>query len=124
MAYSQSMRFLALFAGLLTVAAAPFAGLTPVRTLDLHADTHHPQGIDFDEQHLWVTSVDRAQRKGYLHEFSLDTGEHVRTVEVSKGDQFHPGGMSRRGDSLWIPVAEYRRASSAVIQQRSIRTLE
>jgi hypothetical protein len=32
--------------------------------------------------------------------------------------------MSLEGGSLWLPVAEYRRASSAVIQKRSVRSLE
>jgi hypothetical protein len=109
---------------IITLGAAPFADLTPVRTIDLRGDTHHPQGIDFDEQHVWVTSVDRAQRKGYLQEFSLTTGEHLRTADVTKGDQYHPGGFSARDGLLWIPVAEYRPASSAVIQKRNIRTLE
>ena len=109
---------------IITLAAAPFADLTPVRTMELHGDTHHPQGIDFDQQHIWVTSVDRTQRKGYLQEFSLSTGEHLRTVDVTKGDRYHPGGFSAREGSLWIPVAEYRRASSAVIQKRNLRTQE
>ena len=32
--------------------------------------------------------------------------------------------MTADGDSLWIPVAEYRRESSAVIQRRNKRTLK
>ncbi len=96
----------------LTVAAQ--SELTLVRTTDLKADTHHVQGIDFDERRLWVTSVDKDQHRGYLQEFALGTGEHVRTIEVTAGVRFHPGGMSADGDSFWLPVAEYRRASSSV----------
>ena len=95
-----------------------------MRTTDLRGDTHHVQGIDFDERHVWVTSVDKAQRKGYLQEFSVATGEPLRSVDVATGDRFHPGGISADGPSLWIPVAEYRRDSSSVIQKRSVRTLE
>ena len=69
-------------------------------------------------------SVDKAQRKGYLQEFSMATGEHIRMVDVAEGDRFHPGGISADGESLWVPVAEYRRDSSSVIQKRSVRTLE
>lgn len=109
---------------ILTLAVAAQSELTLVRTTDLKADTHHVQGIDFDERYLWVTSVDKEQHRGYLEEFALGTGEHRRTVEVTAGVRFHPGGMSADGDSLWLPVAEYRRASSSVIQKRNVRTLE
>ena len=104
--------------------AAPQSDLTLVRTISLQSDTHHVQGIDFDERRVWVTSVDKAGHKGYLQEFSISSGEHLRTVDVTRGDQYHPGGMSLSGDSLWMPVAEYRRESSAVVQKRSTRTLE
>ena len=100
------------------------ADLPLVRTVELKGTTHHVQGIDLDETRLWVTSVDRAARKGYLHEFALPSGELRRTVEVGVEDRFHPGGMARDGDSLWIPVAEYRRESTATIQRRNARTLE
>jgi hypothetical protein len=95
-----------------------------VRTLELKGTTHHVQGIDFDETRLWVTSVDREAKKGYLHEFDLRSGEMRRTVEVGKGERFHPGGMARDGGSLWIPAAEYRRDSSATIEKRNAKTLE
>jgi len=95
-----------------------------VRELPLAGETHHVQGIEFDERRLWVTSVDRASRKGYLMEFDLSTGARLRTMEVSRGERFHPGGIGGDGEWLWVPVAEYRRASSASIQKRSRRTLE
>ncbi len=109
---------------LLSTVAASQSELTLVRTTDLKGNTHHVQGIDFDERHLWVTSVDKELQKGYLQEFSLSTGEELRTVEVTAGIRFHPGGMSADAESLWLPVAEYRRASSSVIQKRNVRTLE
>jgi hypothetical protein len=120
------MRFVcfAVLLGLVVQTGASQSDLTLVRTLDLRGDTHHVQGIDFDERHAWVTSVDKAGRKGYLQEFALDTGEGLRTVEVTRGVRYHPGGLSVAGESLWMPVAEYRRESSSVIQKRSLRTLE
>ena len=105
-------------------AAAQSNDLTLVRTSDLRGDTHHVQGIEFDEHRLWVTSVDKAERKGYLQEFSLDAGERLRTVDVTNGERFHPGGISADGKSIWVPVAEYRRDSSSIVQKRSLRTLE
>ena len=109
---------------LVALNAASQSDLTLVRTTDLRGDTHHVQGIDFDERHVWVTSVDKDQRKGYLQEFSMATDEHVRTFDVTEGDRFHPGGISADGESLWVPVAEYRRDSSSVVQKRNVRTLE
>ncbi len=94
------------------------------RVIELKGVTYHVQGVEFDKQHLWITSVDRSKRRGFLHQFSMMSGELEREVEVQDGDRFHPGGISADGDSLWIPVAEYRRESSAVIQRRSKRTLE
>jgi hypothetical protein len=108
----------------LALTAAALSDLRPLREIDLHGDTHHVQGIDFDEQHLWLTSVDTTTRKGYLQEFLLATGEPLRTVEVGEGDRLHPGGIAAAGESLWLPVAEYRRNSSSNIQKRSKRTLD
>lgn len=93
------------------------------RTLALVGETHHVQGIELDREKLWVTSVDASLRKGFLLEFSLTKGTLLRRLEIQQGARFHPGGMAADGDSLWIPLAEYRRTSSAVIQKRSKRTL-
>uniref|UniRef100_Q02AC9 Glutamine cyclotransferase n=1 Tax=Solibacter usitatus (strain Ellin6076) TaxID=234267 RepID=Q02AC9_SOLUE len=117
------MRALFIFA-ILAITAASQSGLTLVRTTDLKADTHHVQGIDFDAGHIWVTSVAKEHHQGYLQEFALASGEHLRTVEVTAGVRFHPGGISADGEHLWLPVAEYRRASSSVIQKRNLRTLQ
>ena len=96
---------------------------TPARELALRADTHHVQGIDTDGTRLWVTAVDAAARKGYLFEFSLEDGSQTRSIELQDGDRFHPGGLTTDADSIWIPIAEYRAKSTAVIQRRDKRTL-
>jgi hypothetical protein len=93
------------------------------KILELEPVTHHVQGIDTDGTHLWVTSVDSATRKGFLHEFLLENGRELRHVEVQEGDRFHAGGLAADRDSIWLPVAEYRANSSAVIQKRSKQTL-
>jgi len=97
--------------------------LEPLGVLELKGTTYHVQGIAVEASRLWVSSVESAARKGYLHEFSLPDGKLVRTVEVQDGARFHPGGISADAASIWLPVAEYRRASSSLIQQRSKRTL-
>src|SRR3954449_7524202 len=78
------------------------------RTLPLKSPTNHVQGIDFDAHVLWVTSVDSTNRKGYIREFSLMSGDVIRGVEVQEGERFHPGGIAADAESVWIPVAEYR----------------
>ncbi len=59
-----------------------------------------------------------------MQEFLLATGDLTRQIEIDEGIHFHPGGISADGESLWIPVAEYRPKSSSVIQKRSQRTLK
>ena len=97
--------------------------MVPVRVLALQAKTAHVQGIDTDGVHLWVTSVDRASRKGYLQEFTVADGRLERSIEVQHGDRFHPGGIAADANSIWIPVAEYRAKSTAAVQRRNKRTL-
>lgn len=109
--------------GACALAGEPEPLTSPERVLPLRAKTAHVQGIDTDGFHLWVTSVDTAARKGYLQEFAVADGRLERTVEVQDGDRFHPGGIAVEGDSIWIPVAEYRRSSTAVIEKRNRRTL-
>ena len=97
--------------------------MVPVRQLALRAKTAHVQGIDTDGVRLWVTSVERATSKGFLQEFSVADGSLLRTVEVQDGDRYHAGGIAATADSIWIPVAEYRKESTAVIQRRNKNTL-
>jgi hypothetical protein len=111
-------------APLLLLLVCAVQGIEPTRILELQGKTYHVQGIDFDSEHLWVTSVDSASRKGYLHEFALAGGKLLRAVEVQDGERFHPGGIAAEQSSIWLPVAEYRRSSTSIIQRRSKRTLE
>jgi hypothetical protein len=92
--------------------------------LKITGTLQHVQGIEINRNIIWVTSVDRSTKRGLLHEVDLVSGKEKRAVEIQQGDQFHPGGMSGDTDSLWIPVAEYRRQSSATIQQRDKSTLQ
>jgi hypothetical protein len=100
------------------------ASLKLERTVVLKANTHHVQGIVVDGGTLWVTSVEREARKGRLHRFTLDGSEAAgAAVEIQQGERFHPGGLDHDAVSVWIPLAEYRRESSAVIERRDKRTL-
>ena len=97
--------------------------MAPVKVLALEGKTAHVQGIDTDGIHLWVTSVDRTSRKGYLQEFTVVDGRLARSIEIQDGERFHPGGIAADANSIWIPVAEYRANSTAIIQRRNKRTL-
>jgi hypothetical protein len=90
----------------------------------LQGQTHHVQGIETDGSLLWVTSVDRTTSKGFLFEYDLASGRLLRQIEIQNGERFHPGGLAADETSLWIPVAEYKANSSAIIQRRDKRTLE
>src|SRR5579864_2640292 len=91
--------------------------------LNLKGPTYHVQGIDFEMQTAWVTSVDPKSRRGFLLVFSLDSGQMSRSVEIQDGERFHPGGIAADATSVWIPVAEYRPNSTSIIQARDKRTL-
>lgn len=102
--------------------AQRLSALEELGVTELEDKTHHVQGIVVDGATLWVSSVSRPHSAGYLHEFDLQTGRHRGTVEIHEGARFHPGGMDQDGESLWIPVAEYRPRSSSTLLQVSKRS--
>lgn len=105
------------------LALLAFAAVAPQQTIALEGETFHVQGIVVEEKRLYLTSVDRKTRKGFLFEYELPSGKRLRSVELQDGDRFHPGGFDADKDFFWIPVAEYKRSSSAVIQKRNRKTL-
>ncbi|HVT93051.1 MAG TPA: DUF6454 family protein [Bryobacteraceae bacterium] len=112
-----SSLFLLAFAG----AGIENASLKEIRILG--GSLHHVQGIDLDRDHFWVTSVDAAGQKGYLDQFNRATAKFERRLDVTDGPRFHPGGFSMDGDSIWVPVAEYKPHSTAVLEEIDKRTL-
>ncbi|NIJ21607.1 hypothetical protein FHS95_003310 [Sphingomonas naasensis] len=105
----------------LSVAAAPdqFDGAIEharlLGTIDLKGELFHVQGLELDSRRIWVTSVDQNLRKGYIHEFDRRTGKFLRRLELTDGARYHPGGISLSGRSIWVPVAELRPNSSAML---------
>jgi hypothetical protein len=97
--------------------------LGPPRIIPLRQDFHHVQGIDVNGDRIYISSVDRKAQKGYLQVLSLSTREVLLQVEVQQGEKYHPGGISLDSTSVWIPVAEYRRSSTSVIERRDKKTL-
>jgi hypothetical protein len=84
-------------------------------TLELTGELFHVQGLELDARRIWVTSVDQTNRQGYIHEFDRRTGKLLRRLELTDGARYHPGGISISGGSIWVPVAELRPNSSAVL---------
>ncbi len=99
------------------------ATLTLLGITNLAGPTHHVQGIDVEGDIVWVSAVEKATHKGFLSRFNAKTGQRLAMVEVQEGERYHPGGLQLAGEAIWLPVAEYRRESSAWIQKRNKHTL-
>lgn len=100
-----------LLVALLTAQALP----APWKVIELKTELDHVQGIDTDGRRLWVSEVKRREKRGVLHEFEIDRGRHTRSLDLTRGEQYHPGGIALSGESIWVPMAEYRRNSSATV---------
>ncbi len=104
-------------------------------------DTHHPQGMVRIGGDFFVTSVeiirptqrypqpiaglDRDAGEGRGHLFRItDAGVLKSDIPLGEGDIYHPGGLDFDGRHLWIPVAEYRPDSRAIIYRVDPQTLE
>jgi hypothetical protein len=104
----------------LTAAAAqqesgPIQHAQLVDILPLDGELFHVQGVDLDHRRIWITSVDLAGRKGYLHEFDRHSGTLLRRLELTDGPRYHPGGISLHQGSIWVAVAEMTPDSSAAL---------
>jgi hypothetical protein len=94
-----------------------------VGALPLKGKLFHVQGVAIDGDHIWVTSVDKVRRRGYLHEFDRTSGQFLRRIELTDGMRYHPGGISITGRSIWVPVAEMKQSSSAIMVEIDADTL-
>lgn len=129
----QTMRFrlaaLLLVASSLSAAApdrldSALDGARLLGSLRLQGELFHVQGLDIDGGRIWVTSVDRLSRRGYLHVFDRANGTLLRRLELTDGARYHPGGISITGRSIWVPVAEMRPNSSAALLEIDTQSLK
>ena len=86
--------------------------------------TYHVQGLDLTEQFYFVTSVDNEQGRGWLFKIDRQNAKLNSKIELTDGTLIHPGGMQFDGNYLWIPNAEYRRASRTMIYGVDPNSLE
>ncbi|NHC14980.1 hypothetical protein G9H71_14420 [Motilibacter sp. E257] len=98
----------------------------------LRFDAHHPQGMLRIGGLWWMSSVeileptvryptpvdgyDRTPGKGQGHLFAFDDDGVLKAdILLGEGTVYHPGGIDYDGESLWVPVAEYRPNSRSIV---------
>jgi Family of unknown function (DUF6454) len=103
-----------------------------VETVPVQFPTHHPQGMVKIGEKIYFSTVeileptqrysepraglDRSAGKGVGHLFEMDLkGTLLRQIQLGEGDAYHPGGIDFDGTHIWVPVAEYRPNSSAIL---------
>ncbi|MEZ4703148.1 MAG: DUF6454 family protein [Rhodothermales bacterium] len=98
----------------------------------LSFDAGHPQGFARADGALFLSTVRVTQRparldppadgfdrtpgegSGWIYRLSPG-GAPIDSVRVGEGTVYHPGGIDYDGRHLWVPVAEYRPASSSIV---------
>ncbi|MDQ0258212.1 hypothetical protein J2W20_000087 [Sinomonas atrocyanea] len=109
--------------------------------LKLNFPTYHTEGIAFSADHIFLSAVqiieptqkyptpqggyDRTPGKGIGHLFVMDkAGNLQKDITLGEGDMYHPGGIDFDGTNVWVPVAQYRPNSSAIIYRVDGNTLD
>lgn len=93
------------------------------QVLTLRGEMFHVQGLEVDEDFIYATSVDTRSKRGFLHKLTR-SGKFVARIDLTDGERYHPGGIARDGESIWIPVAEYTPQGTSRIVQVDRRTLK
>jgi hypothetical protein len=109
--------------------------------LKLNFPTYHTEGIAYSQDHIFLSAVqileptvkyptpqdgfDRTPGKGIGHLFVMDkAGNLQKDIILGEGDMYHPGGIDFDGTNVWVPVAQYRPDSSAIIYKVNADTLD
>ncbi|MEV3987681.1 DUF6454 family protein [Streptomyces sp. NPDC049837] len=103
---------------------------------------HHPQGVTRGSDHrLYLSTAeileptrayespvdgfDRTPGQGVGHVVVTDAGGgELGHVTVGEDAIYHPGGIDFDGESLWVPVAEYRPDSRSIVYRVDPESLE
>jgi len=109
------------------------AGAIPVQF-----PTFHPQGMVRIGGDFYVSSVevrrapapdpkqpggrDAGAGVGHLFRISAE-GALLADLILGEGDAYHPGGIDYDGRDIWVPVAEYRPDSRAIVYRVDPRTM-
>ena len=110
------------------------------KKVKLNFPTFHTEGMAYSNDHIFLSAVeileptvkyptpqggyDRTPGKGRGHLFVMDKdGNLQRDIVLGEGDMYHPGGIDFDGTNVWVPVAQYRPNSSAIIYRVNAQTL-
>jgi len=100
---------------------------TLVGSVPVSFKTFHPQGMVKIGDSFFVSSVevhDRDKGEGVGHLFKIDRSGHlVADLKLGEGSIYHPGGIDYDGAFIWVPVAEYRPNSRAIIYRVTPETM-
>ncbi|MBX3414274.1 MAG: hypothetical protein KF708_16425 [Pirellulales bacterium] len=102
----------------------PSIALSVTESWPIDHATHHVQGLAATGDSFWISSVDRAARKGYLYRVERATGKVAVERDLTREAQIHSGGMQLVGDELWVALAEYRPKSKGTVLRLDAETLE
>ena len=100
-----------------------------VERIPLAFPTHHPQGLAFVGDYIFLSSVEVLDKplnvfdptlstpgRGIGHMFVIDkTGKLLKDITIGSGDMYHPGGIDFDGTNVWVPVGEYRPKGKSMI---------
>lgn len=103
-------------------------------------DDNHPQSLEIVGDKIWMSSVeiitrtdkapctanpadpicggsDRTPGEGRAHLYVMDMQGNLEKdiILPNVGNSYHPGGLDVSGDTVYVPVAEYRPNSNAVV---------
>jgi hypothetical protein len=111
---------------------------TPAGEIPVQFPTFHPQGMVRINGEFFVSSVevrrapapdpkqpggrDAGAGVGHLFRISAD-GRLIADLVLGEGDAYHPGGIDYDGRYIWVPVAEYRPDSRAIIYRVDPRAM-
>jgi Family of unknown function (DUF6454) len=114
---------------------------TLVASIPINFNTYHPQGMVKIGDVFYVSTVDiRKQTARYpqLQDgYDRDTGEGVghlikfdakgnmlSDLTLGEGSVYHPGGIDFDGKWIWVPTAEYRPNSHAILYKVDPATMK
>ena len=113
---------------------------TPAAAIPVKFTTFHPQGMVRVGSDFFVSAVEvrRAPARhpkpqgghdrdpgagvGHLFRISAD-GALIADLVLGEGGAYHPGGIDYDGRFIWVPVAEYRPDSRAIVYRVDPRTM-
>ena len=112
-----------------------------VAAIPIKFNTQHPQGMIKIGDTFYVSSVeiktptkrypqlqdgyDRDTGEGAGHLFKFDmSGNLITDLAIGEGSIYHPGGIDYDGKWIWVPVAEYRPNSRAIVYRVDPATMK